>query len=62
MERLKCKVCNVVFNDSPDDLILCHHHEGPIHFGCCVDRCSHDHKPCEHSLGRYKRTKYGHAW
>ncbi|HIJ13955.1 hypothetical protein J4399_02625 [Candidatus Woesearchaeota archaeon] len=52
-----CKICSGAFQDSPDQLILCEHKEGFVHLGCCIDRCSMDGKPCEHSKGQYKKDK-----
>lgn len=55
----KCKVCSNVFNDSPDNLILCKHHDGLVHRGCCTDKCSWDGKPCEHCIKEYMIVKRG---
>jgi hypothetical protein len=49
-----CKVCSGEFNNSPDNLILCEHHSGIVHRGCCTDRCSLDGKPCKHCIKEYK--------
>lgn len=51
------------FEKSEDDLILCNHYKGVVHYGCCIDRCSQDRKPCEHCLGHYrKRNDFKVAW
>lgn len=50
-----CRICKGNFQDSPDDIVLCGHHDGSIHLGCCVSLCSWDGKPCTHSKGVYEK-------
>jgi len=49
-----CKICGKDFKES-DSLIICAHKEGPIHLGCCVDGCSWDNQPCQHSHGMFEK-------
>ena len=51
----KCKICEGNFKDSPDSLLLCNHHDGAVHLGCCINRCSWDKKPCGHCMGVYDK-------
>jgi hypothetical protein len=51
-----CHICSSVFNDSPDDIILCKYREGIVHYGCCVDLCSLDKKPCANCVAQYKKV------
>lgn len=50
-----CKICSNNFQCSPDTLVLCDHKGGMVHTGCCVGKCSQDHKPCVHSVSRYAK-------
>ncbi|HII29510.1 TPA: hypothetical protein HA317_00405 [Candidatus Woesearchaeota archaeon] len=43
-----CKVCGAEF-DVPDDIVLCSHHDGFVHLGCCINNCSWDKRPCQHA-------------
>lgn len=52
-----CKICCGKFEDSPDSLVLCEHVGGFVHHGCCVDRCSMDHKPCNHCKAEYTKDE-----
>lgn len=52
-----CKMCKGDFHDSPDNLVLCEHHKGFVHYGCCVTNCSMDGKPCEHCKKEYLVVK-----
>jgi hypothetical protein len=46
-------MCKGNFHDSPDNLVLCEHHEGFVHHGCCIATCSQDGKPCMHAVKEY---------
>ena len=50
-----CKVCSGKFRDSPDSLILCAHHDGLVHLGCCINRCSGHKSPCDHCASIYDK-------
>ena len=50
-----CKVCTGKFRDSPDSLILCKHHDGMVHLGCCINDCSEHKAPCDHCSGVYDK-------
>ena len=52
---MQCKICSGDFKTSPDKVILCDNKKGSVHLGCCVNNCSMDQKPCEHSAGCYKK-------
>jgi hypothetical protein len=52
-----CKICTGDFEKSPDQLVLCEHHKGFVHYGCCTHRCSHEHKPCKHAKSIYSKNK-----
>ncbi|MBU0980380.1 MAG: hypothetical protein KJ709_06225 [Nanoarchaeota archaeon] len=56
---VKCKLCNNQFHNSPDSLVVCNHHGGPVHLGCCRDNCSEHNAPCEHAQGIYDRFNNG---
>ena len=45
---MECKLCSVGFAESQDEVVLCNHHDGLVHMGCCTTNCSEDGKPCEH--------------
>lgn len=60
---VKCKICGNDFEDSSDDIIMCKHHKGAVHFGCCINNCSKEFKPCVHAIAQYvKRDKFQEAW
>jgi hypothetical protein len=50
-----CKICTGDFKTSPDELVLCDHHDGMAHLGCCCYRCSMDGKPCVHGVAFYAK-------
>jgi hypothetical protein len=50
-----CHVCTGHFKESKDSVVLCNHHKGPVHLGCCTDNCSGDGEPCGHSHGVYHK-------
>jgi len=50
-----CKLCGGKFNNSPDSVVICGHHKGVVHLGCCIDNCSWDKKPCIHCHGVYDK-------
>jgi len=52
-----CNICNGTFNDSPDSVVMCKHHAGAVHLGCCTDVCSEQGSPCEHSCGIYDKQE-----
>lgn len=52
-----CKICANDFENSPDQLVLCEHHKGFTHHGCCTNRCSLDNKPCIHAKSIYAKNK-----
>ncbi|MFH0978119.1 MAG: hypothetical protein V1837_02335 [Candidatus Woesearchaeota archaeon] len=52
---VQCNICNGVFNNSPDSLVLCDFKDGIVHLGCCVDNCSIDKKPCKHAVSVYDK-------
>jgi len=53
---VKCKVCTGHFVESKDSVVLCNHHDGAVHMGCCTDRCSEHGEPCDHSHGVYHKA------
>jgi len=55
MMSYTCKICSGEFENSPDNIVLCNHHNGAVHNGCCVDKCSGDNKPCEHCVGEFSK-------
>jgi len=57
MLKMICNVCTWGFRESTDHVIVCKHHKGPVHLGCCRDRCLKNGKPCRHSIGMYKRVE-----
>lgn len=52
---VKCKVCEGDFKSSPDSVILCEHKDGAVHLGCCINDCSKNKMPCDHSCGLYDK-------
>jgi len=50
-----CKICNSDFRHSPDSIVICDYHQGIVHLGCCIDKCSWDKKPCVHCHGVYDK-------
>jgi len=50
-----CKICSGVFDNSPDDIILCRFRDGVVHYGCCVGLCSLDNKPCVNCIAQYAK-------
>lgn len=52
---VECKICNVGFSESPDNIILCNHHDNVVHMGCCVAKCSMDGKPCQHCTSIFSK-------
>ncbi|MBU1199083.1 MAG: hypothetical protein KKF46_01010 [Nanoarchaeota archaeon] len=46
-----CRVCGQDFNDENSSLVICRHHEGNVHLGCCLDTCSWSKEPCHHCVG-----------
>lgn len=52
---VKCMMCGGDFKESPDNLVMCGHHRGPVHMGCCVNNCSGQKMPCEHSQAVFKK-------
>ncbi|MBU1019876.1 MAG: hypothetical protein KJ847_01570 [Firmicutes bacterium] len=52
---LHCKICNNKFGEGSDSIVLCHHKDGPVHLGCCIELCSWDKKPCENAIGVYEK-------
>ena len=56
---VECKICNGQFDTSPDSIVLCKHKGGAVHLGCCVNNCSEDNQPCEHTAGVYDKKKKG---
>jgi hypothetical protein len=50
-----CKICGGSFKDGDDSVVMCAHHGGAVHMGCCIDNCSGDGMPCEHSHGVYEK-------
>lgn len=61
MDEIKCRICNALFEDSMDSLVVCNHLEGPVHLGCCSDLCSMHGGPCEHSQGVYNKQTTGES-
>lgn len=55
MERIKCAKCEGGIHDSPDNLVLCAHHKGFVHMGCCMYDCSQDGTPCMHAMSIYRK-------
>jgi len=47
----QCKICNVDFTDQTTSIVMCKHKGGDVHFGCCIDLCSWDKKPCSNAVG-----------
>lgn len=52
---ISCKICTGNFKDSKDSLVVCEHHDGVVHLGCCIDKCSWDKKPCQNAHGVYDK-------
>jgi len=52
---MECKICKGNFEESPDELLLCQHHQGAVHLGCCVSLCSMDGRPCGHCRAVYSK-------
>jgi len=50
-----CKICGSNFEGSPDELVLCEHHDSFVHLGCCTGLCSMDGKPCDHAKSIYEK-------
>jgi len=50
-----CKICNGEFKNSPDSILLCEHKQGAVHLGCCLNNCSWNKQPCQHSIGTYEK-------
>jgi hypothetical protein len=53
---MECKICSGDFATSPDKLVLCEHHQGFTHMGCCSYRCSQDGKMCVHGKAMYTKA------
>ncbi|MFH1916271.1 MAG: hypothetical protein ABIJ21_03325 [Nanoarchaeota archaeon] len=53
MVTLTCKVCTVPFTNDNQEVLLCGHHEGFVHVGCCTDVCSQHGTPCEHHVATF---------
>lgn len=52
---MECKICSNSMVDSPDEMVICNHNEGPVHLGCCMSLCSEDGNPCEHCKAVYSK-------
>ncbi|MFH1132957.1 MAG: hypothetical protein V1735_00545 [Nanoarchaeota archaeon] len=52
---MKCRICENSFQNSPDSIVVCNHHCGVVHLGCCRDRCSNHKAPCMHAQGVYDK-------
>jgi hypothetical protein len=50
-----CRICEGNFELSPDKIVLCEHHVGFVHMGCCNYRCSKDGKICRHGKAVYSK-------
>jgi len=48
-----CNICSGRFEESPDPIVLCKHHDSFVHMGCCLERCSWNKALCVHSLCIY---------
>ena len=55
MEKVKCKKCLGSLKHSPDKIVICNFHEGPVHYGCCTHDCSMDGMPCMHATSVYEK-------
>ena len=53
--QINCKLCGGNFRDSYDSVVFCSHHNGVVHLGCCVDKCSLDKQPCSNADATYDR-------
>jgi hypothetical protein len=54
---MNCKICTGEFANSPDSIVLCKHHTGIVHLGCCINRCSMDKKPCMNKAAIYDKLE-----
>ncbi|MBN1156786.1 hypothetical protein JXA85_04160 [Candidatus Woesearchaeota archaeon] len=52
---VRCKMCTGNFHQSPDSLVLCRHHGGFVHLGCCINVCSWNKQPCEHCMSTFEK-------
>ncbi|MBU2100107.1 hypothetical protein KKG83_02855 [Candidatus Micrarchaeota archaeon] len=55
---LECVVCGKEFGKVNDKIILCKFKNGIVHQECCIKHCSVDGKPCRHSMGIFRRSKF----
>nr|MCK4929529.1 hypothetical protein [Nanoarchaeota archaeon] len=51
----KCKICGVDFTQGTDSIVMCRHHGGNVHLGCCMDICSWEKTPCHHAVGVFQK-------
>lgn len=51
----KCNICGVGFTGETSSIVMCKHHSGNVHVGCCMDLCSWDKKPCNHAIGVFEK-------
>ncbi|MFH1895311.1 MAG: hypothetical protein ABIJ74_01875 [archaeon] len=56
--NLKCVICEKEFGKVNDKIVLCRFRDGVAHQECCVKHCSVDGKPCRHSMGIFRRSKF----
>ncbi len=55
---LECKICSKEFGRIKDKIILCKFKDGIVHQSCCIKHCSVTGKPCRHSMGIFRRSKF----